>query len=87
MLQETEVETRQRSSQKPQHTLGDIIQEGIAYYEDVQGDCLKVYWVFFLFKNKNLRRRRHFEELLLPLHSLLPFPKHDSQFRRADRAV
>lgn len=66
-----EMKTWQRSCQKPQNKLENIVREGIAYY-DVWEDCL-----YFL----SSTTRRYFKELLLPLHSLPPFPKHDKQMK------
>lgn len=70
---ETKIHTWKWSCQKPQNKLENIIP---------RRNCIlrtRMERLFFFFKAP--MTRRYFKELLLPLHSLPPFPKHDKQMK------
>lgn len=72
---EMKIHTWQRSCQKTSKTSLKTLSE-----KHTAETCGKIVPKSFFFK-KYSTTRRYFKELLLPLHSLPPFPKHDEQMK------
>ena len=75
---EMKIHTWQRSCQKTSKRSLKTLSE--KHTAETHGKIVpKSFFFFFFFKCS--ATRRYFKELLLPLHSLPPFPKHDEQMK------